>query len=75
MSPICPASRRGGHCRVPDHHPIINIILYIIFRTGLNLKMADPSLTSVQMCAAILVTMYGMYFANEARGVLLLIYI
>jgi diguanylate cyclase (GGDEF)-like protein len=55
--------------------PIINIILYIIFRTGLNLKMADPSLTSVQMCAAILVTMYGMYFANEARGVLLLIYI
>jgi len=37
--------------------------------------MADPSLTAIQMCAAILVTMYGMYFANEARGVLLLIYI
>ena len=55
--------------------PIINIILYIIFRTGLNLRMADPSLTAIQMCAAILVTMYGMYFANEARGVLLLIYI
>jgi diguanylate cyclase (GGDEF)-like protein len=55
--------------------PIINIILYIIFRTGLNLKMADPSLTSVQIFVAILVTMYGMYFANEARGVLLLIYI
>jgi diguanylate cyclase (GGDEF)-like protein len=55
--------------------PIINITLYIIFRTGLNLRMADPSLTSVQIFAAILVTMYGMYFANEARGVLLLIYV
>jgi diguanylate cyclase len=55
--------------------PIINITLYIIFRTGLNLRMADPSLTSVQIYAGILATMYGMYFANEARGVLLLIYI
>ena len=55
--------------------PAINIILYIIFRTGLNLKFRDPSLTIIQMCAAILLTMYGMYFANESRGVLLLVYI
>jgi len=55
--------------------PAINIILYIIFRTGLNMKFRDPSLTIIQMCAAILVTMYGMYFANESRGVLLLVYI
>ena len=55
--------------------PAINIILYVIFRTGLNLKFPDPSLTIVQMCAAILLTMYGMYFANESRGVLLLVYI
>ena len=55
--------------------PAINITLYIIFRTGLNLKFRDPSLTIIQMCAAILVTMYGMYFANESRGVLLLVYI
>ncbi|MHB8138779.1 MAG: GGDEF domain-containing protein [Smithellaceae bacterium] len=55
--------------------PIINIILYIIFRTGLNLKFHDSSLTIIQMCAAILVTMYGMYFANESRGILLLVYI
>ncbi len=34
--------------------PAINIILYIIFRTGLNLKFRDPSLTIIQMCAAIL---------------------
>jgi diguanylate cyclase (GGDEF)-like protein len=37
--------------------------------------MADPSLTSIQIYVGILVTMYGMYFANEARGVLLLIYV
>ncbi len=55
--------------------PAINIILYIIFRTGLNMKFRDPSLTIIQMCAAILLTMYGMYFANESRGVLLLVYI
>ena len=55
--------------------PAINIILYIIFRTGLNIKFRDPSLTIIQMCAAILLTMYGMYFANEARGILLLVYI
>ena len=55
--------------------PIINISLYIFFRTGLNLKMADPSLTAIQMSAAILLVMYGLYFANESRGVLLLIYI
>lgn len=55
--------------------PTIIITLYIIFRTGLNLKMPDPSLTTVQIYIAILVTMYGMYFAHEARGALLLIYV
>ena len=55
--------------------PIFNIFLYIFFRTGLNLKMADPSLTALQMSAGILVTMYGMYFAHESRGVLLLVYV
>ncbi len=55
--------------------PIINISLYIVFRTGLNLRMRDPSLTSIQICIGILVVMYGMYYANEARGLLLLIYI
>lgn len=54
---------------------IINITLYIFFRTGLNLKMADPSLTAIQMCAAILMVMYVMFLANESRGVLLMIYV
>lgn len=55
--------------------PMIAISEYIFLRTGLNLKMADPSLTGIQMCSAILMIMYVMYFANEARGMLLLSYI
>jgi len=52
--------------------PVINISLYIFFRTGLNLKMADPSLTGIQMFAAILVVIYVVHFSTESRGVLLL---
>ena len=53
----------------------INIILYIVFRTGLNLWMSDPSLTSIQMCVACLVVMYGIYYANEVRGLFFSMYI
>jgi len=55
--------------------PVGIITFYIVFRTGLNLKMADPSLTVIQMSFSILAMMYAMYFSNEARGVLLLSYI
>jgi len=55
--------------------PLINLMLYVVFRTGLNRRFADPSLTSLQICIGIVVTTYGMYYANEARGLLLLIYI
>ena len=55
--------------------PLISIAFYIIFRTGLNLRMADPSLTLIQMCTAALIVMYVMFFANESRSVLLLMYI
>ena len=40
---------------------VIIIILYIVFRTGLNLWVSDPSLTSIQMCVACLFVMYGIY--------------
>ncbi len=53
----------------------INIILYIVFRTGLNLWMSDPSLTSIQMCAANLVVMYGIYYIYEIRGLIFSMYI
>ena len=34
--------------------PAVNITFYILIRTGVNLKFADPSLTFAQMCAATL---------------------
>ncbi|MFA5322622.1 MAG: GGDEF domain-containing protein [Smithella sp.] len=52
-----------------------NIVLYLIFRTDLNERMKDPSLTSVQICIASLAVMYGVFFIHEARGILLSLYI
>ena len=53
----------------------VNIILYIVFRTGWNKKMQDPSLTSVQICIASLVVMYSIFFVYQAKGILLSVYI
>lgn len=55
--------------------PVINIFLYLFFHTSLNLKMADPSLTAIQICAAIVLVMYVIYFTYESVGVLLLVYV
>ncbi|MCA1794735.1 MAG: GGDEF domain-containing protein [Desulfobacteraceae bacterium] len=55
--------------------PLVNVVFYTIFRTGLNLRASDPSLTIQQICTGIIVAMYGMYYANEARGLFLLVYI
>ena len=46
---------------------------YIMFRTGLNLKFTDPSLTVPQMLAASLVTLYPMYSADGDRAVFLVL--
>jgi diguanylate cyclase len=54
---------------------LIIIILYIVFRTGLNLWMSDPSLTSIQMFVACLFVMYGIYYAHEVRGLFFSMYI
>ena len=51
------------------------VILYIVFRSGLNLWMSDPSLTSLQMCVACLFVMYGIYYAHEVRGIFFSMYI
>jgi diguanylate cyclase (GGDEF)-like protein len=54
---------------------VFNIILYIIFRSGLNLRFKDPSMTSIQICLASIVVMYAIFFVHEARGVLCSVYI
>lgn len=53
----------------------INISLYFIFRTGLNKKFADPSLTFQQMAIAALAAMVGIYFTDNIRGIMLVAYI
>ena len=45
-----------------------------VFRSGLNLRFADPSLTTEQVGAAILFLAYIMYHAGPAREALTLFY-
>lgn len=53
----------------------INVLLYVIFRTGMNLRFSDPSLTLLQMIIATLLIMITIYFTDHIRGVMLLAYI
>jgi len=47
---------------------------YALFRSGLNLRFADPSLTTEQVAAAILFLAYISYHAGPAREALTLFY-
>jgi PAS domain S-box-containing protein len=50
----------------------VNVVFYGIFRSGLNLKLADPSLTAPQIAFAIGALFYTVYYAGPARGILML---
>jgi diguanylate cyclase (GGDEF)-like protein len=50
------------------------VLFYVLFRTGLNTRFADPSLTTEQMGAAILFLAYIMYHAGAAREAFSLFY-
>jgi signal transduction histidine kinase/CheY-like chemotaxis protein len=49
-------------------------LFYVLFRTGWNLRFADPSLTIPQIVASILVISHLVFFAREARAMFLMIY-
>jgi diguanylate cyclase (GGDEF)-like protein/PAS domain S-box-containing protein len=49
----------------------INLALYWTIRSGFNLRFADPSLTRVQIVAAITVQMFVIYHMNDGREVAL----
>ena len=49
-----------------------NAVFYLIFRSGLNLKLADPSLTAPQIAFATGALLYTVYYAGPARGILML---
>lgn len=54
---------------------LVNILVYILLRTGLNKRFSDPSLTMFQMTTAALFVMVAIYFTDEIRGIMLLAYI
>ena len=48
------------------------VVFYAVFRSGLNLRFRDPSLTGAQMLSAFVVTTIAAYYTeSEARGVFL----
>jgi diguanylate cyclase len=51
------------------------VLFYVLFRFGLNLRFADPSLTAEQICAAIVFLAYFMYYTEPVRGELSLFYL
>lgn len=53
---------------------LFNAALLGVFLSGYNLRFRDPSLTFLQLCAATGFVMYGMYFAEHGRPLLLLLY-
>jgi diguanylate cyclase (GGDEF)-like protein len=53
----------------------INALFYVLFKTGLNLRFNDPSLTSLQIVASTILTVQISYLVTDGRGILLLLYL
>ncbi len=51
------------------------LLFYLAFRTGWNLRFADPSLTVPQIVSSVLVISHLLYFAGEGRALFLLFYL
>jgi diguanylate cyclase len=54
---------------------LVNMIVYAIFRTGINKKFHDQSLTLLQMVIATFWAMVVVYYADSVRSVVLLVYL
>ncbi len=50
---------------------LANVVLYAMFRSGLNQRFADPSLTQLQMFIALTLQMYIIYNMEAGRGLAL----
>ena len=50
------------------------MLFYAVFRSGLNLRFRDPSLTLAQILASTLVILYVLSQSEEGHGILALIY-
>jgi diguanylate cyclase (GGDEF)-like protein len=54
---------------------LMHVVLYGVFRSGFNKRLRDPSLTLVQMTFATFWIMLVVYYADSARGSILLVYL
>jgi diguanylate cyclase (GGDEF)-like protein len=52
---------------------VVNLVLYALFRTGWNERLADPSLTWLQIVLATFVVMYASYHFDSQRALPLMI--
>ena len=50
------------------------VLFFLLFRTGLNLRFRDASLTLPQILASVFATSYVLYYAGDARTVFYLLY-
>ena len=49
-------------------------MFYVVFRTGFNLRFADPSLTMAQVSSAVATLVYVNFNLDDGRGAFLLVY-
>jgi diguanylate cyclase (GGDEF)-like protein len=49
----------------------VNLGFYLVFRTGVNVRFEDPSLTRAQVLAAITVLMFAVYSFDQGRAMVL----
>ena len=50
-------------------------VFYVVLRSGLNLRLRDPSLTVPQVASSIVTMAYVMYYADQGRGALLVVFL
>ena len=62
---------RGPALLVATAMVVVNLGLYLVFRTGLNLRFADPSLTGAQVLLANVVLMFAVYSFDQGRAMVL----
>ena len=50
------------------------LVIFLMFRTNINLRFKDPSLTHIQLVIAMLLSTYLLMFVGDIRGSLIMLY-
>lgn len=53
---------------------LVSVVFFLIFRSGWNLRLRDPSLTEAQLFVSMFAVMVLVYYADEARGTFLMLF-